>query len=77
MAAVRPFNVSDAGTRRSPSIDERIWDCEGTSASAAVSRMLGADRGLLQLPSSGVSWWTALKLHLSKGTFGREMHFIP
>ena len=53
MAAVRTLNLSGVGTRRSRSIDKRIWGCEGTSASATVSRMMGKVRGLLLLPPSG------------------------
>jgi hypothetical protein len=48
MAAVRTLNASDAGTRRSPSIDKGIQGCEGRSALAEGNPSLGAGSGLLQ-----------------------------
>ena len=53
MEAVRTLNVSDAGTRRSPSSDKGGRGDEGTTAFAAASPSLGTGRGLLQVPSSG------------------------
>lgn len=53
MVAVRTLYVSDAGTRRGPSIDNGTRACEGTSASATVSWMLRAGRELLQIRPSG------------------------
>jgi len=53
MAPVRTLNASDAGTRRSPSIDKGIWGCEGTSALAAGNPSLGAGGELLLFLFSG------------------------
>src|SRR4029077_3442736 len=42
MAVVWILNVSDAGTHRAFSIEDRIWDRQN----ASVSRTLGASRGV-------------------------------
>jgi hypothetical protein len=48
MAVVWTLNASSAGARRAPSIEGKIWDGEGTSVSATVSRTVGAGRGSQQ-----------------------------
>ena len=53
MAVVWTLNVPGARTCRAPSIENEIWDGEGTSRSATVSRMLDASRGLQENRTSG------------------------
>jgi hypothetical protein len=48
MAVVWTLNAPSAGARRAPSIEDKIWDGEGTSVSATVSRTVGAGRGSQQ-----------------------------
>jgi len=48
MAVVSTFSVPNAGTRRVFSIEDRIWDGQRTSVSAAVGRTLGTSRGVLR-----------------------------
>ena len=52
MAVIGALNVSRAEIRRPSSIEDKIWDGEGTSVSATVSRTLGAGRGLQQTRAS-------------------------
>jgi hypothetical protein len=48
MSVVWTLNASSAGARHAPSIEDKIWDGEGTSVSATVSRTVGAGRGSQQ-----------------------------
>jgi hypothetical protein len=48
MAIVWTLKASSAVARRAPSIEDKIWDGEGTSVSATVSRTVGAGRGSQQ-----------------------------
>jgi hypothetical protein len=79
MAVVGTLNVSDAGTRRAPSIEDRIRDGLRMSVSATVGRTLTL--GQSQRASSGfadaeLGLGMISKRHLFKGTFGFEMHLM-
>jgi len=48
MAVVGTLDVSGAGIRRLSSIEDKIWNGEGTSVSATMGRTLGPGRGIPQ-----------------------------
>ena len=77
MAVVWTLNVSDAGTRRASSIEDRIWDGLRMSVSATVGRTLTlgqSQRSLHGFAHAVLALGMISKRHLFKGTFGVEMH---
>ena len=53
MAVVGTLNVSSEGIRRPSSIENKIWDGEGTLISATMVRKLGAGRGVPEQTRTG------------------------
>ena len=79
MAVVWTLNVSDAGTRRASSMEDRIWD--GLRMSVSHSRSDADAWSKASEPSNGfahaeLGLGMISKRHLFKGTFGFEMHLM-